>query len=365
MRLMMRWSPMRRVSSIDPEGMTRAWPMVPLIRRKASPTQNQARASRCTRLPMGSFGSSVAFTVSLPASLPVRFCIVSAFTFHRHRLFDRYVVRRVAVLCLRGVPVVLADFELHEVRRIDAGITRRTKLAFGVIHGLAQRGKRNVAERIRAEKLANLLGSIRGGDELFACGRVHAVVARRNRGWTADAHVDFAGAGFADHAHDFAAGGAANDGIVDENDTLAFDEAADRIEFQLHAKIADSLRGLDKRATDVMITDQAHAERDLRFERVTDGGGNAGIRNGDDDICVNGMFAREQAAESFAALVDGAAENNAVRAREIDMLEYALLYRLFRREVDGLNAGAGDAHHFAGFDFADVLSVEQIERASF
>ncbi len=33
---------MRRVFSIEPEGMTRAWPMVPLIRRNASPTQNQA-----------------------------------------------------------------------------------------------------------------------------------------------------------------------------------------------------------------------------------------------------------------------------------------------------------------------------------
>src|SRR5580658_4452802 len=38
---------------------------------------------------------------------------------------------------------------------------------------------------------------------------------------------------------------------------------------------------------------------------------------------------------------------------------------LFGREVDGLDARAGDAHHFAGLDFADVLRVEQIERAGF
>ena len=36
-----------------------------------------------------------------------------------------------------------------------------------------------------------------------------------------------------------------------------------------------------------------------------------------------------------------------------------------RREMDGFDARAGDAHHFAGLDFADVLGVEQIERASF
>jgi len=31
---------------MEPEGMTRAWPMVPLMRRKARPTQNQAMISR-------------------------------------------------------------------------------------------------------------------------------------------------------------------------------------------------------------------------------------------------------------------------------------------------------------------------------
>src|SRR5580700_1567008 len=134
MRLMMRWSPMRSVFSIEPEGITRAWPIVPLIRRKARPTQNQARASRCTRLPMGSLGSSAFLdgflTVSSPASLPLGFSFASAFTFHRHWLFDRCVFRGAAIFRFRSVSVALADFQLHEVGRIDAGITRRTELAF-------------------------------------------------------------------------------------------------------------------------------------------------------------------------------------------------------------------------------------------
>src|SRR5580693_839382 len=148
--------------------------MVPLIRRNASPTQNHARISRCTRLPMGSLGSSAfldgVLTVSSPASLPLGFCFASAFTFHRHWLFDRCVVRSVAV--------ALADFELHEIGRIDARITGRTELAFGVADGLAERRERDVPQRIRAEKLANLLGGIRGSDELFPRGRVHAVITR-------------------------------------------------------------------------------------------------------------------------------------------------------------------------------------------
>src|SRR5215510_10231689 len=77
------------------------------------------------------------------------------------------------------------------------------------------------------------------------------------------------------------------------------------------------------------------------------------------------MLAREQAAQHFAALVNGAAEDDAVRAREVDMLENALLMWFRGREVDGLDPGFGDAHHFAGFDFADVLRVEKVKRAGF
>ncbi len=125
----------------------------------------------------------------------------------------------------------------------------------------------------------------------------------------------------------------------------------------------NGLRGVDERAADVMIANQAHAKRNLGFERVTYSRGNAGIRHGNDNVRFHGMFARKQAAEHFAALVDGAAKNNAVRARKVDMLENALLVRLRGREVDGLNAAFGDAHHFAGLDFADILRVEQIKRA--
>src|SRR5277367_3786773 len=155
---------------------------------------------------MGSLGSSVTVPVSLPASLPLGFSIASTFTFHRHGPFHRSVVHRIAVLCVRSVSVALANFELHEIRWVDAGITRRTKLAFGVIHSLAQSGKRDVTERIRTKELANFFGRIRGGDEFFARRRVHAVVARRNGRRTADAHVNFTGAGFAHHTHYFAAG---------------------------------------------------------------------------------------------------------------------------------------------------------------
>src|SRR5580658_7967272 len=99
---------------------------------------------------MGSLGSSTflagALSVSLTVSLPMGSCVTSAFTFHHHGSLELCVVGRVTALRFRSVAVALPDFKLHEVRGIDSGITRRTEAAFGVIHGLAQCGQRDVAE---------------------------------------------------------------------------------------------------------------------------------------------------------------------------------------------------------------------------
>src|SRR5712692_6059372 len=130
--------------SIVPEGMTRACPIVPLISRKARPTQNHAMISRWILVFTGRFGSSC-------------FSFFSAFMFHHYR-----------PLCGRGLTVIpkvrctgfavgraFAHLELHEVRWIDACITRRTKLAFGITERAAKRGEGYVAERIGAEELAD------------------------------------------------------------------------------------------------------------------------------------------------------------------------------------------------------------------
>src|SRR4029077_119776 len=139
----------------------------------------------------------------------------------------------------------------------------------------------------------------------------------------------------------------------------------DGLELELDAKIPDSLRRLDEGASDVVIADQAHAERNAGLESIANCGGNTGVRNGNDNVGVDGMFLGEQTAKGFAAFVDAATEDDAVGARKIDVLEDALLAGFFGREMDGFDAGARDAHHFAGRDFANILRVEEIERAGF
>src|SRR6266849_7272169 len=126
---------MSRVFSMEPEGITRAWPMVPLISMKARATQNQAMISRWTRWPTGRF-ASVSFSLVL----------ASAFMFHRYGTFGCGVVALIAVrrVIRFAIRAAFADFQLHQVRGIDACVTRRTVAASGVVHGLLQIGERDV-----------------------------------------------------------------------------------------------------------------------------------------------------------------------------------------------------------------------------
>src|SRR6266496_2015709 len=107
--------------------------------------------------------------------------------------------------------------------------------------------------------MADFLDALVRGDELALGGRVHPVVAGRDGRRAGNAHVDFAGAGGAYHADDLAAGGAADNRIIDEDDALAIEHAAHRIQLELHAEIADALLGLDEGAPDVVAADKADA----------------------------------------------------------------------------------------------------------
>src|SRR5271163_3364612 len=114
---------MSSVFSMEPEGITRAWPMVPLISRNASATQNHATISRTI---LALIGSDAADTSA--------FWRFSDFTFHRHRPFRSWRIFR----CIAhadsqcAISVAFAHFELHQVRRINARVTGSAKCSVGV-----------------------------------------------------------------------------------------------------------------------------------------------------------------------------------------------------------------------------------------
>ena len=153
--------------------------------------------------------------------------------------------------------------------------------------------------------------------------RVHAVEAGRDGGRATDAQVDFLRAGGAHHADDLAAGGAADDGVVDEDDALAFEQIAHRVELELDAEVAHALLRLDEGAADVVVADEAEVEGDAALCGIAERSGDAGVGHGHDEVGGHAGFARELAAHLLAALLHPAAEDAAVRAGEVDVLEDA------------------------------------------
>src|SRR5579859_1682869 len=115
---------MRSVFSMEPEGITRAWPIVPLISKKTSATQNQAMISCCTFWPTGTLRG---------CSSLLRFG--SDFMFHRHGMFHRALLGSAVGRALR-LSRAIADFQLHQVRRIDAGVAGRAVVALRIVYRL-------------------------------------------------------------------------------------------------------------------------------------------------------------------------------------------------------------------------------------
>src|SRR5258708_13701792 len=141
---------MSSVFSIEPEGMTRAWPIVPLMRRNTRPTQNHAITSRWI----------LVFTGKLASACLVFF---SAFTFHHHRPLCGRGFVSISMGSFAGFAVgsAFAHLELHQIRGINTRITRRTKLSGGVRDRPAQRSVRNITQRIGPEAFPAFLPLLR------------------------------------------------------------------------------------------------------------------------------------------------------------------------------------------------------------
>ncbi len=202
-------------------------------------------------------------------------------------------------------------------------------------------------------------------EELFAFRRVDAVIAGMRGGRRGDAHVHFAGAGGADHFDDLAAGGAADNRIVDQDDALAFQDGAVGGMLHLHAEISNVVGRFDEGAADIVVADDAEVERQAAFERVAHGGGDAGVGDGDDDVGVDRAFAGEFGADFLAGAVDRRAFHDGVGAGEIDVFEDAETGASGAEGFDALNAAVGDDDDFAGLHVAHKGGADDVERAGF
>ena len=219
---------------------------------------------------------------------------------------------------------------------------------------------RDVAEAVGAHGPAHALVVEAVGDELGPRREVDAVEAGPAHGRARDADVHLERAGLAQHPDERALGVAADDRVVDDDEALAPDDLAQRVELEPDAQLADGLRGLDERAAHVGVLDQALAVGDAGALGVADRRRGPGLGHGDDEVRVGRVLVGETAPDLDARRVHATAGDRGVRAGEVDVLEDAAL-GLRRGEPRAAQALGVDGDELAGLDLADERRPDDVE----
>ncbi|CAN4015306.1 Fimbrial protein, partial [Dysosmobacter welbionis] len=112
-----------------------------------------------------------------------------------------------------------------------------------------------IPQGIHTDDLCDLLHRVVVGDELAGVIDVRTVVAGGHKGRRADPHVDLLRPGFPQQVDGPAAGGAPDDGVVDQHHPLALHHGADGVQLDIDLVFPHGLSGGDEGAADVLVLD--------------------------------------------------------------------------------------------------------------
>ena len=221
--------------------------------------------------------------------------------------------------------------------------------------------QRDEAQGVGTDRLAHLLDRAVVRRELAPCGEVDAVEAGPGDRGAGDAHVDLGSPGLAQHLHDGPLGVPAHDRVVDDDQPLALDDLAQRVELEPDTELADRLRRLDEGPPHVGVLHQTLRERDPAGLRVADGGGRARLRGRDHQVGLDRVLPGQDPADLDARRVHAAPVQAGVRTREVDVLEQAAL-GLRGGEALATDPPLVDRDNLAGLDVALVLRTDDVQR---
>ena len=177
--------------------------------------------------------------------------------------------------------------------------------------------------------------------------------------------MNLLGAGVAQHLDELHHGGAAHDGVVDDDQALALDVVTQRVELHAHAHGTQLLRRLDKRTTHVAVLDKALAKGNTALVRIALRGRQAGVGHADDQVGLDGLLMCQLTTHVITASVDALAVHDGIGASEVDLLKDAVGRLLGgRHALLGYQPLGADAQNLAGTDVADVLGTHNVERTS-
>ena len=238
-------------------------------------------------------------------------------------------------------------------------------------HVLDQRREVLIDQLVGADLARDFLVAAAGRDQLVARRHVDTVdigkAHRRRR--RSEEHL--ARARLTRHLHDFAAGGAAHDGIIDQQHVLTFEFHADRVQFLAHRLLAYALPRHDESAPDVAVLDETLAIRQVEPVGELHRGGTAGVRDRDHHVDVElGVVALDLVAEAFAhaqpRLVDRNAVHHRIRPRQVHVLKQARVERRVERALLRVKMAIFvDENRLTRRDVAHELITQGIERDRF
>src|SRR5205814_7723343 len=151
--------------------------------------------------------------------------------------------------------------------------------------------------------------------------------------------------------------------IIDEDDPLTFEIGAIGVVFEADAEMADLIGRLDKGTADIMVADDTELEGEAGFGGVAEGRGHAGIGHRHDNVRFDRRFPRQFATDALARLIDAVSLDDAVRTREVDVLENAEPGRHIGKRPDAPDPAGADDDDLAGIDVAHEIGAEDVARA--
>src|SRR5579859_2393896 len=220
-----------------------------------------------------------------------------------------------------------------------------------------------VRQAVGAYVAAHLLDGTARCDELLGRADVDAHEARKAHGRARDPHVDLLRPRCPQPVDDATGRGAADDGVVDGDQTLAPDGARQRVELQHHARLAQRLVGLDERAVDVAAFHQRLAIWDAGGFGVSDCGRGAAVRERDHHVRLDRRFLGQLMTHPDARLLELAVLEDGVGTREVDELEHAHRVLVGRLERGAVHAVLVHHDHLARLILAHEGRVHSVERA--
>ena len=135
--------------------------------------------------------------------------------------------------------------------------------------------------------------------------------------------MDFLRAGAAEQIDQVTRRRTPHDAVVHNHEALALDDLAERGQLETNTLVAEALIGLNEGAANIAVLDQSLIEGDAGAVRIADAGGVGRVRNGTDDVSLNGVHAGQFLAHCLAAQINAPTFQDGVGAGEVDVLKDA------------------------------------------